>query len=68
MSGDGDLMRAGAAEIFKIPASRANGTEMTINDGIMHKLAEDGQRTALGGGMGGTQGVADAEAHAVMLG
>ena len=46
----------------------ANCGEMVIDEGIMHELAEDGQRGALRGGVGGTQGVTDAEAHAVMLG
>lgn len=41
---------------------------MTIDERIVDELAEDGQRGALRGGVGGTQGVADAEAHAVMLG
>lgn len=46
----------------------ADGGEMTIDERIVDKLTEDGQRSALGGGVGGAQGVADAEAHAVMLG
>ncbi len=45
----------------------ADGGEMTINERIVHELAEDGERSVLRRRVGGAQGVADAEAHAVML-
>jgi hypothetical protein len=41
---------------------------MGIDQGIVHELAESGDRSVLGSSVGGTQGVADAEAHAVMFG
>jgi hypothetical protein len=39
-----------------------------IDDWIMHELAEHGDGLHGSSCMGGTQGVADAEAHAVMGG
>jgi hypothetical protein len=41
---------------------------MIINQGVVNELAEKSDRLTPGGVMGGTQGVANAEAHAVMLG
>jgi hypothetical protein len=41
---------------------------MTIHERVVHKLAEDGDRLALGGVVSGAKGVAHAEAHAVMFG
>ena len=46
---------------------RTDSGEMAIDEWIVNELAENGQRGALRGVMGGAQGVADAEAHAVML-
>jgi hypothetical protein len=40
---------------------------MAIDEWIVDELTEDGQRGALCSGVGDAQGVADAEAHAVML-
>ena len=40
---------------------------MTINERIVNELTEDGERSVLCRRVGGAQGVADAEAHAVML-
>jgi hypothetical protein len=45
----------------------ADGGEMTINERIVNELTEDGERSVLCRRVGGAQGVADAEAHAVML-
>lgn len=67
VGGDGDLVRRGGLEVVEIAALSADCVEMAINERIVNELAEDGQRGALRGGVGGAQGVADAEAHAVML-
>ncbi len=40
---------------------------MSIDQWIVNELTEDGKRSALGGRVSSAQGVADAEAHAVML-
>lgn len=68
VGGDGDLNGGGAVQVVEIAFSGTDGGQMAIDDGIVDELAENGQRGALRGGVGGTQGVADAEAHAVMLG
>ena len=67
VGGDGDTMRGGAAEVIKIAAPDANRVEIAIHKRVVHKLTEDGERRVPCGFMGGTQGVADAEAHAVMM-
>ena len=67
MGGDGDLLGSGAVQIIELTALRTKGGEMAIDQWIVNELTEDGERSTLGGRVGGAQGVADAEAHAVML-
>lgn len=67
VGGDSDLVRRGGLEVVEIAALSADCDEMAIDERIVNELAEDGQRGALRGAVGGAQGVADAEAHAVML-
>lgn len=64
---DGDLMRGGTGKIVEIALSSTDCCEMAIDERIVDELTEDGQRGALCGGVRGTQSVADAETHAVML-
>ena len=60
-------MRGGAAEIIKIAAPHAHRVEVAVHKGIVNELSQNGKRRVLRGFVGGAQGVADAEAHAVMV-
>ena len=67
MRGNGDLLRAGAVQIIKVTALRTERGEVLVHEWIVNELTKYGERSTLSGRVGGTQGVADAEAHAVML-
>jgi hypothetical protein len=67
MRRDDHPLSAGGVGGFKLAVAHAQGFEMRIHEWIMHELAEDGHRFALGSFMRGAEGVANAEAHAVML-
>ena len=62
------MMRRGAAQVIEFTTSSTGRIKRAIHERIVDELAEDGQRCAPGGGIGGAQGVANAEAHAVMVG
>ena len=49
-----------------MPALHAERREVLLDDKIMDQLAEHGSGTCGGRVMGFTQGIADAEAHAVV--
>lgn len=67
MRSDDDVMRFGGMDVFEIATLSTDGSEMALDERIMHKLAENGQRGALRVGMRGAQGIAHPETHAVML-
>ena len=68
VSGDHDLWRRSVAGRIEPPLAHAERVESFADDGIVDELSEDGDWFAHGGVMRGAEGIAHAEAHAVVLG
>jgi hypothetical protein len=65
---DDDALGGGRVMRFELAAADAECLQMCIDDGIVDELSEDGDGFAHGGVMRGAEGIAHAEAHAVVLG
>ena len=66
MRGDDDLIGGGAAGVFELPLLYAEAVEILLHHRVMNELTKYGGRSAGSCGVGGTEGIADAKAHAVM--
>jgi hypothetical protein len=68
MGADDHTVSVRRARRIEFATPHTQAFQMIINQGVVNELAEKSDRLTPGGVMGGTQGVANAEAHAVMLG
>jgi hypothetical protein len=68
MSRDDDALSGGGVLRFELTGTDAERLQMRLDDRIVDELSEDGDRFAFGGVMRGAEGIAHAEAHAVVLG
>jgi hypothetical protein len=64
---DDNTVSVRRARLIELAATNPQGLKMLLDHRVVNELAEKGDRLTPGGFMGGAQGVADAEAHAVML-
>jgi hypothetical protein len=68
MSRDDNALRGGGVLRFELSCADAERLQMRLDDGVVDELSEDGDGFAHGGVMRGAEGIAHAEAHAVVLG